>query len=214
MSCVAWFPSGFEACFVCDVVCEWSRVSLWSRSSVASKKVSFVVSSTRGRTLPSGAASEGFPGRYREALRNFWAPSGVSWGASGASQGGSWVLPEHLREALGSSRDALGSVSGCFWDVSGSLLGLRESVGSGQDAKVKIIVSFRNSLVFQAPGAPKASQNRPGVASRGLVERAKVASSVFRRVASRQSGSEAAETSGNQRNSVEPSGTQPRLEKS
>ena len=62
--------------------------------------------------------------------------------------------------------------------------------------------------------APKASQNRARVASRGLVERAKVASSVFGRVASRQSGSEAAEISGTQRKSAEISGNQPRREES
>ena len=41
-------------------------------------------------------------------------------------------------------------------------------------------------MVFEVPVAPKASQNRPGVASRGLVERAEVASGAFGRVASRQ----------------------------
>ena len=156
MSCVASFHSGFEACFVCDLVCEWSRVSLWPRSPVASKKVSFVVSSARGRTLlelplrdfrdvtgkllgTSGLPREclgGLRGRLGEAFGSFGGVLGGFWellgpletplGASGAPQGGSWVLPEHLREPLGSSRDALGSVLGCFWDVLGSLLGLRE----------------------------------------------------------------------------------------
>ena len=179
MSCVASFPSGLEACFVCDLVCEWSRVSLWPRSPVASKKVSFVASSARGRTLPSGAASGGFwdvtwkllgtselpweclgvlRGRLGEAFGSFGGVLGGFWellgpletplGASGASQGGSWVLPEHLRKAFGSSRHALGSVLGCFWDVSGSLLGLRESVGSGKDAKVKIIVFLWECIGF------------------------------------------------------------------
>ena len=179
MSCVASFHSGFEACFVCDLVCEWSRVYLWPRSPVASKKVAFVVSSARGCTLPAGAASwglwdvtgkllgtSGLPreclgvlrGRLGEAFGSFGGVLGGFWelqepletplGASRASQGGSWVLPESLREALGSSRDALGSVSGCFWDVSGSLLGLRESVGSGQDAKVKIIVFLKEFIGF------------------------------------------------------------------
>ena len=58
------------------------------------------------------------------------------------------MLPEHLREALGGSRDALGSVLGCFWDVLGSILGLRESVGSGKDAKVKIIVLPKEFVGF------------------------------------------------------------------
>ena len=167
MSCVASFHSGFEACFVCDIVCKWARFSLWPRSPVASNKVSFVVSSARGRTLPSGAALGSLGsvlGASGTSWGGFWGASGTPWGgfwelrrrlgrllgllgplgtplgASGAPQGGSWVLPEHLREALGSSRDALGSVLGCFWDVLGSILGLRESVGSGKDAKVRIIV--------------------------------------------------------------------------
>ena len=122
MSCVASFHSGFEACFVCDLVCGWSRVSLWPRSTVASKKVSFVASSARGRTLPSGAASEGFPGRYREALRNFWAPSGVSGGALGTSRGGFWELRGRLGRLLGAP-GAFGDASGCFGGVSGRLLG-------------------------------------------------------------------------------------------
>ena len=179
MSCVASFPSVLGACFVCDIVCEWSRVSLWPRSTVASKKVSFVASSARGRTLPSGAASGGFwdvtwkllgtselcreclgvlRRRLGEAfgssggvLGGFWellGPLETPLGASGASQGGSWVLPEHLREALGSSRDALGSVLVCFWDVLGSLLGLRESFGSGKDAKVKKNIFLKELLGF------------------------------------------------------------------
>ena len=84
-------------------------------------------------------------------LGGFWKllePLETPLGASGVSQGGSWVLPEHLREALGSSRDALRSISGCFWDILGSLLGLRESVGSGKDAKVKIIVFLKSFIDF------------------------------------------------------------------
>ena len=122
MSFVASFPSCLEACFVCDLVCECFRCSLWPRSPVASKKVSFVVSSTRGRTLPSGAASEGFPGRYREALRNFWAPLGVSWSASGTSWGGFWELRGRRGRLLGGP-GASGDASGCFGGVSGRLLG-------------------------------------------------------------------------------------------
>ena len=97
-------------------------------------------------------------GRLGEAFRSFRGVLGGFWellgpletplGASGAAQGGSWVLPEHLRKALGSSRDALGMVLGCFWDVSGSFLGLRESAGSGQDEKVKIIVFLKEFIGF------------------------------------------------------------------
>ena len=157
-----------------------------------------------------GRLGEAF-GSFGGVLGGFWEllePLETPLGASGASQGGSWVLPEHLREALGSSRDALGSVSGCFSDVSGSLFGLRESGGSGQDAKVEIIVSLRNSFVFEVPVAPKASQNHARVVSRGLVERAKVASSVFGKVTSRKVAPKRrkpAEPSGTRRNPAETS---------
>ena len=139
MSCVASFPSGFEACFVCDLVCEWSRVSLWPRSPVASKKVSFAVSFARGRTLPSGAASAGFwdvtgkllgtsglpreclgvlRGRLGKAfgsfggvLGGFWEPlePGRLLGASRASQRGSWVLPRRPKSNPRCSPGRLGS---------------------------------------------------------------------------------------------------------
>ena len=109
----------------------------------------------RGRL---GEASGVLQGRLGEAFGSFGGVLGGFWelleppetpmGASGASQGGSWVLPEHLREALGSSRGALGSILGCFWDVSGSILGLRESVGSGQDANVKITVFLKEFIGF------------------------------------------------------------------
>ena len=59
-------------------------------------------------------------------------------------------------------------------------------------------------MVFEVPVAPKASQNHLGVASRGLVERAKVASSVFGRVVSRK-------VAPKRRNPAELSGTQLRL---
>ena len=68
--------------------------------------------------------------------------------ASEASQGGSGLLPAHLREALGSSREVLGRVSECFWDVSGSFLELRERAGSGQAEKVKITVFLKEFIGF------------------------------------------------------------------
>ena len=118
MSCVASFHSGFEACFVCVLVCERSRVSLWPRSPVASNKVSFVVSSARGRTLPSGAAL-GYLGSVLGA-------SGTSWGgfgdASGTSWGGFWELRGRLGRLLGAPGTS-GDASGCFGGVSGRLLG-------------------------------------------------------------------------------------------
>ena len=107
MSCVASFHSGFEACFVCDIVCKWSRCSSWPRSTVASNKVSFVVSSARGRTLPSGAALGSL---------------GSVLGASGTSWGGFWELRGHLGRLLGAP-GASGDASGCFGGVSGRLLG-------------------------------------------------------------------------------------------
>ena len=61
-------------------------------------------------------------------------------------------------------------------------------------------------MVFEVPVAPKASQNRPGVASRGLVERAEVASGAFGRVASREVDPKrrtSADLSGTQRNPAE-----------
>ena len=121
MSLVASFPSGLEACFVCDLVCEWSRVSLWPRSPVASKKVSFVVSSACGRTLPSGAASGGF-----------WDVTGKLLGTSGLPRDCLGVLRGRLGEALGSfggvgrllgAPGASGDASGCFGGASGRLLG-------------------------------------------------------------------------------------------
>ena len=118
MTCVAPFPSGLEACFVCDLVCEWSRVSLWPRSPVASKKVSFVVSSARGRTLPSGAAL-GSLGSVLGASGTSW---GGFWGASGTSWGGFWELRGRLGRFLGAP-GASGDASGCFGGVSGRLLG-------------------------------------------------------------------------------------------
>ena len=123
-----WLRTRYRLVFLLRVGAHFPLEQLWAISGV-----SWVL---RGRL------GEAF-GSFGGVLGGFWellGPLETPLGASGAPQGGSWVLPEHLREALGSSRDALGSVLGCFWDVLGSLLGLRESVGSGKDAKVKIIV--------------------------------------------------------------------------
>ena len=57
-------------------------------------------------------------------------------------------LREWLREALGSSREGLGIVSECFGTSRESLLGFRESVGNGQDAKVKIVVFLKEFIGF------------------------------------------------------------------
>ena len=118
MSCVASFHSGFEACFVCDIVCKWSRCSSWPRSTVASNKVSFVVSSARGRTLPSGAALGSLGsvlGASGTSWGGFWDASEASWEAFGGSWGlwgRLWVLRGRLREALE-----------CFQSISERLLG-------------------------------------------------------------------------------------------
>ena len=90
-------------------------------------------------------------GRFGGVLGGLWellGPLETPLCASEASQGGSGLLPEHLKEALGSSREVLGSVSECFWDVSGSFLELRESAGSGQDEKVKIMVFLKEFIGF------------------------------------------------------------------
>ena len=119
MSCVASFPSGFEACFVCDLVCEWSRVSLWPGSPVASNKVSFVVSPARGRTLPSGAASGGF-----------WNVTGKLLGTSGLPRECLGVLRGRLGEAFGVLRGRLGEAFGSFGGVLGGFFWLPGPLGT------------------------------------------------------------------------------------
>ena len=153
---MASFPSGFKEGIVCCFVCAWAHTSLWS-------------------------CLRGFLGRYREALRNFWALSGVSWGASGTSWGGFWELRGRLGRLLGAP-GASGDASGCFGGVSGRLLGAsrasqrgswelprrpgerlgvllgrlgkpfgaprEQSVGSGKDTKVKIIVFLKEFIGF------------------------------------------------------------------
>ena len=121
-------------------------------------------------------------GSSGDVLGGFWEllePLETPLGASGASQGGSWVLPERLREALGAPRTPSGASRGAlgtFWSV---FLGSEGALGAEKTEKLNSLFYLRNSQVFEAPVAPKACQNRLGVAPRGLVERAKVASSVF-----------------------------------
>ena len=140
-----------------------------------------------------------------------WEAFGGFWGLWGRL----WVLRGRLREALGCFQSiserllgAPGTPWGASWGAFGTsweaFWGSERALGAEKTQKWKSSFYLRNSLVFEVPVAPKASQNRPGVASRGLVERAEVASSVFGRVASRQSGSEAAELSGTRRKSAEP----------
>ena len=73
---------------------------------MASNKVSFVVSSARGRTLPS-------------PLEQLWALSGVSW-----------VLRGRLGEAFGVLRGRLGEAFGSFGGVLGGFLGLLGPLGT------------------------------------------------------------------------------------
>ena len=60
-------------------------------------------------------------GSFGAVLGGFWEllePLETPLGASGAPQGGSCLLPEHLREALGSSREsqgAFGTSQEAFW---------------------------------------------------------------------------------------------------
>ena len=131
-----WLRTRYRLLFLLRVGAHFPLEQLWALSGV-----SWVL---RGRLGEAFGSFEGVLGGFWELL----GPLETPLGASGASQGGPWVLPEHLREALGSSRDALGSVLGCFWDVLGSLLGLRESFGSGKDAKVKIIVLPKEFIGF------------------------------------------------------------------
>ena len=142
-----WLRTRYRLLFLLRVGAHFPLEQLWALSGV-----SWVLRGRLGEAFGvlRGRLGEAF-GSFGGVLGGFWellGPLETPLGASGASQGGSWVLPEHLREALGSSRDALGSVLGCFWDVLGSLLGLRESFGSGKDAKVKIIVLPKEFIGF------------------------------------------------------------------
>ena len=76
------------------------------------------------------------------------ADAGVMRGVVLRALGASWG-------DLGSSWAPLGNLWESFWALLGHLLGLRGRVGSGQDATVKIMVSLRYSLVFEAPRASK-----------------------------------------------------------
>ena len=114
---------------------------------MALKHASFVILYASGLDVLRTLVPQWLRTRYRLLFRlrvgahfpleQLWAISGVSW-----------VLRGRLGEAFGSSRDTLGSGLGCFWDVSGSPLGLRESFGSGKDAKVKIIVLPKEFIGF------------------------------------------------------------------
>ena len=107
---------------------------------VASNKVLFVVSSARGRTLPSGAAL-GSLGSVLGASGTSW---GGFWGASGTSWGGFWELRGRLGRLLGAP-GASGDASGCFGGVSGGLLGASRASQRGS---------------WELPGRPG---ERPGV---------------------------------------------------
>ena len=92
------------------------------------------------------------------------------------AQRGSWELPRRPGEHLGVLLGSLGKPFGAP----------RELWERKRRKSENHRFAYGIHRVFEVPVAPKASQNRPGVASRGLVERAEVASSVFGRVASRK----------------------------
>ena len=107
---------------------------------VASNKVLFVVSSARGRTLPSGAAL-GYLGSVLGASGTSW---GGFWGASGTPWGGFWELRRRLGRLLGAP-GASGDASGCFGGASGRLLSASRASQRGS---------------WELPGRPG---ERPGV---------------------------------------------------
>ena len=117
---MASFPSGFE-------------------------EVSFVVSSARGRTLPSGAASGGFwdvtwkllgtSELCRECLGVLRGRLGEAFGSFGGVLGGFWELLEPLGTPLGAS----GASQGGSWVLPEHL---RETLGSSRDALESILGYF------------------------------------------------------------------------
>ena len=72
------------------------------------------------------------------------ADAGVMRGVVLRALGASWG-------DLGSSWAPLGSLWESFWALLGHLLGLRGRVGSGKDAKVKIIVFLKEFIGFLRP---------------------------------------------------------------
>ena len=77
-------------------------------------------------------------GRFGGVLGGLWellGPLETPLCASEASQGGSGLLPEHLREALGSSREVLGSVSECFGTSRAAFWGFERALGADKTKK-------------------------------------------------------------------------------
>ena len=112
---------------------------------VASNKVLFVVSSARGRTLPSGAASGGFwdvtgkllgtSGLPRECLGVLRGRLGEAFGSFGGVLGGFWELPESPETPLGAS----GVSQGGSWVLPEHL---GEALGSSRDALGSVLGCF------------------------------------------------------------------------
>ena len=108
---------------------------------MASNKVSYVVSSARGRTLPSGAGPRGFrdvtgkllgtSGLPRECLGMLQGRLREAFGSFGGFSGGFWELLEPLGTPLGAS----GASQGGSWVLPEHL---REALGSPRDARIEI----------------------------------------------------------------------------
>ena len=147
-------------------------------------------------------------GRLLGASEASWEALGGVWGLWGRL----WVLRGRLREALG-----------CFQSISERLLGApetpwgasrgafgtsreaswgSESVGSGQDAKVKTIVFLKEFIGFRGPGG---SESKPKSSRSGFEGPRGACGSGFERLwesGFEKSGPQAAEISGPQRKSA------------
>ena len=128
---VASFHSGFEQGIVCCFFCAWAHTSLWSSSGL-SRECLGCFGDALGRLL-------GAPGASGDASGCFGGVSGRLLGASRASQRGSWELPRRPGERPGVLLGRLGKPFGAPRE---------QSVGSGKDAKVKIIVFLKEFIGF------------------------------------------------------------------
>ena len=85
-----------------------------------------------------------------------------------------WALRVRLREALGCSWGALGSVLGCFWGLRGSirraLRSSAEASGAETTKKGNSLFSLRNSMVFEVSAGPKTRRNLLRAAPKGSRE--------------------------------------------
>ena len=156
-----WLRTRYRLLFLLRVGAHFPLEQLWALSGV-----SWVL---RGRL---GEALGMLRGRLGEAF-------GSSWGLWGRL----WVLRGRLREALECFQSiserllgAPGTPWGASWGAFGTsweaFWGSERALAAQKTQKWKSSFSLRNSLVFEVPVAPKASEHRARVASSGLVERA------------------------------------------